>query len=81
MTGIRDLKPYQEFSFSFYFSSLLLLWLDLSLSLSFFPGPPGTAAKNVLKDNNLKNNTNESIYKTETDSDTGNKFMVTKGEG
>ena len=29
---------------------------------------------------NLKNNTNESIYKTETDSDTENKFMVTKGE-
>ena len=29
---------------------------------------------------NLKNNTNESIYKTETVIDTENKFMVTKGE-
>ena len=28
----------------------------------------------------LKNNTNESIYKTETDSDIENKHMVTKGE-
>ena len=29
---------------------------------------------------NLKNNTNEFIYKTETDSDIENKLMVTKGE-
>ena len=29
---------------------------------------------------NLKNNTNEFIYKTEADSQTENKFMVTKGE-
>ena len=28
----------------------------------------------------LKNNTNESIYKTEIDSDMENKRMVTKGE-
>ena len=30
---------------------------------------------------NLKNNTNELIYETETDSDIENKFMVIKGEG
>ena len=30
---------------------------------------------------NLKNNKNESIYETETDSDIENKLMVTKGEG
>ena len=30
---------------------------------------------------NLKNDTNELIYKTETDSDKENKFLVTKGEG
>ena len=30
---------------------------------------------------NLKYDTNESIYKTEIDSDTENKLMVTKGEG
>ena len=30
---------------------------------------------------NLKNNTNELIYKTETDSDVENKFMITKGRG
>ena len=29
---------------------------------------------------NLKYNTNESIYKTETDSDIENKLLVTKGE-
>ena len=29
---------------------------------------------------NLKNGTNELIYKTETDSDIDNKLMVTKGE-
>ena len=29
---------------------------------------------------NLKNNTNELIYKTETDSQTENKVMVTKRE-
>ena len=29
---------------------------------------------------NLKNNTNEFIYKTETDSQTESKHMVTKGE-
>ena len=29
---------------------------------------------------NLKYNTNESIYKTETDSDKENKLLVTKGE-
>ena len=29
---------------------------------------------------NLKNNTNELIYKTETDSQTENKIMVTNGE-
>ena len=29
---------------------------------------------------NLRNNTNESIYKTETDSDIEKKLMVTKGE-
>ena len=29
---------------------------------------------------NLKNNTNELIYKTETDSDMENKLMVTKQE-
>ena len=29
---------------------------------------------------NLKNNTNESIYKTETDSQTENNLMVTSGE-
>ena len=29
---------------------------------------------------NIKNNTNESIYKTETDSDIENKLMVNKGE-
>ena len=30
---------------------------------------------------NLKYNTNELIYKTETDSDIENKLTVTKGEG
>ena len=30
---------------------------------------------------NLKNSTNELIYKTETDSQTENKLMVAKGEG
>ena len=30
---------------------------------------------------NLKNSANELIYKTETDSQTENKLMVTKGEG
>ena len=30
---------------------------------------------------NLKNNTNELIYETETDSDIENKLMVTKREG
>ena len=30
---------------------------------------------------NLKYDTNELIYKIETDSDIENKFMVTKGEG
>ena len=29
---------------------------------------------------NLKNNKNESIYETETESQTGDKLMVTKGE-
>ena len=29
---------------------------------------------------NLKNNTNESTYRTETDLQTENKLMVTKGE-
>ena len=29
---------------------------------------------------NLKNDTNELIYKTETDSDIENKLLVTKGE-
>ena len=29
---------------------------------------------------NLKTSTNELIYKPETDSDIGNKLMVTKGE-
>jgi len=30
---------------------------------------------------NLKTSTNELIYKTETDSPTENKVMITKGEG
>ena len=30
---------------------------------------------------NLKNGTNEPIYKTEIESDVENKFMITKGEG
>ena len=30
---------------------------------------------------NLKNKTNEPIYKTETDPDMKNKFVVTEGEG
>ena len=30
---------------------------------------------------NLENNTNESTYKTETDTDIENKLMVTEGEG
>ena len=30
---------------------------------------------------NVKNNTNESIYKTETDSDKQNKLLITKGRG
>ena len=30
---------------------------------------------------NLKNDTNELIHKTETDSDKENKFLVTKGAG
>ena len=28
---------------------------------------------------NIKNNTNESIYKTESDSDKQNKLLITKG--
>ena len=34
----------------------------------------------IIYEWNLKNNTNESIYKTETDSQIEHKLMVTKGE-
>jgi len=53
-------------------------WMDLKIILLSEVRQRKT---NTVLTRNLKNDTNELIYKTEADSDKENKFLVSKGDG